>query len=133
MLQLIAPSPSSTAAVRLAAAIYLKNRISSSWRPPPPASVLATLSPTARYTAIPPSDRQALKTNILPLLAQLASDPTSNAVKLQIAAVLGKVIDADFPDDWPGLVAEVGALLSAGEGEVEAGLRATVEVLRTFR
>lgn len=95
--------------------------------------MLSTLSPAARFTAIPHSDRQALKTNILPLLASLAKDPASNAVKLQIAAVLGKVVDADFPEDWPGLVGEIGALLADGEGEVEAGLRATVEVLRTFR
>ncbi|KAK4703327.1 hypothetical protein P7C70_g2895, partial [Phenoliferia sp. Uapishka_3] len=134
LLQLISPSPSSTPAVRLAAAIYLKNRISSSWRPPPPASVMSTLSPSARYTAIPPSDRQALKTNILPLLAALSRDEGSNSVKLQLSSVLGKVIDSDFPEEWPGLVNEVGALLHvSGEGEVEAGLRATVEVLRTFR
>ncbi|KAM0754334.1 ARM repeat-containing protein [Meredithblackwellia eburnea MCA 4105] len=133
LLQLVSPASNYSTPVRLAAAIYIKNRVNSSWRDAPPPSVLATLSASSRYIDIPPSDRQALKTNILPLLAALAKDASGGAIKLQIAAVLGKVVDADFPEDWPGLVGEVASLLSSGEGEIEAGLRATVEILRTFR
>lgn len=66
-------------------------------------------------------------------MAALAQDPESGAVKSQIGTVLSRVIDADYPGDWPGLVDEIVVLLRGGEGEIEAGLRATVEVLRGFR
>lgn len=129
-------SSTSSPVVRLAAAIYLKNRIQSSWRIPLNPSELHA-PPTTKatpYTAIPPSDRQALKSNILPLLAALAKDEASAAVKLQVTAVLAKIVDCDYTKgDWPGLVEEAGALLGGGEGEIEAGLRATVEILRGFR
>lgn len=47
--------------------------------------------------------------------------------------VLSKVIEADYPENWPGLGDEVMALLSKGEGEVDAGLRAIVLVIRNLR
>ncbi|KAI5474959.1 hypothetical protein MNV49_002143 [Pseudohyphozyma bogoriensis] len=128
LLQLVSPSPSTTIPVRLASSIYLKNRITSSWRIPTSSS-----STPSKYVAIPASDRQALKTNLLPLLSALCGDESSKAVKLQIGAVLGKVVDNDFPAEWPGLVDEVKQCLSGNEGSVEAGLLATVEILRGFR
>ena len=116
--------------VRLAASIYLKNRITSSWRVP----TSTTPSHLGKgYTPIPPSDRQALKTNILPLLAALAADAESAQVKAQVAAVLSKVVDNDYPDNWPGLMDETMVLLGGSEGQIEAGLRATVEVFSCLR
>jgi hypothetical protein len=132
LLQLISPSSAASPVVRLAAAIYLKNRVKSSWRAPAPPSAFSTAKPQP-YTPIPPSDRQSLKTNILPLLAALASDPASEKVKAQVAEVLGKVVDADYPDDWPGLMDEIVVLLGGAEGQVEAGLRATVNVFSSLR
>lgn len=85
------------------------------------------------YVPIPPSDRQSLKTNILPLLAALSADTDSTQVKAQVAAVLSKVVDNDYPDNWPGLMDEIVTLLGGGEGQVEAGLRATVEVFSCLR
>ncbi len=85
------------------------------------------------YLPIPPSDRQSLKTNILPLLAALSADQDSAAVKAQVAAVLSKVVDNDYPDNWPGLMDEIVVLLAGGEGQIEAGLRATVEVFSCLR
>ena len=119
--------------VRLAASIYLKNRVKSSWRAPlPPSAYAASVKPPP-YTAIPPSDRQSLKTNLLPLLAALAGDAGSNAVKAQVAEALGKIVDIDFPNEWPGLTDEIMTLLGGNEGQVEAGLRATVNVFSSLR
>jgi hypothetical protein len=130
LLQLISPTSPASGVVRLAAAIYLKNRISSSWRVP------TSQTPShlgKNYVAIPPSDRQSLKTNILPLLAALSADAESTQVKAQVAAVLSKVVDNDYPDNWPGLMDEIVVLLGGGEGQIEAGLRATVEVFSCLR
>lgn len=90
------------------------------------------------YAAIPLSDRQSLKTNILPLIAALSSAEVGEngggaAIKVQMCTVLGKMVDTDFPDDWPTLIDEISRLLQGNEGEVEAGLRGAVEVMRGFR
>ena len=127
LLQLVSPSDNPSV-VRLAAAIYLKNRITSSWR------ISAAHAETqAPFTAIPPSDRQSIKTNILPLLAAVAADGETG-IQQQIEATLAKVIECDFPNDWPTLIDEIVLLLDSGnEGQVEAGLRATCEIERGFR
>lgn len=55
-------------------------------------------------------------------------------MKLQVAFILTKVIEADYHETWPSLGEEILATLRAGgEGEIEAGLRATVAVIRTIR
>lgn len=153
MLQLVSPSHQPTGAsspvVRLAAAIYLKNRIRSSWRAPPSSAsqdpsaafLNSTRPASTRYVPIPPADRQTLKSNLLPLYAALSSgsestedDATNRKVKDQIGEALAKVVECDFPADWPGLVDEIRALLAAdGQGHVEAGLRASAEVFNAMR
>jgi hypothetical protein len=164
LLQLIAPSSTATYVIRLAASIYLKNRITTSWRIlPPPVEVAPNAIPSddlipviesakkSVHSPIPLSDRQSLKTNILPLIAALSNAETSAAsanaangssksnaesnqpIKLQMAMILGKMLDVDFPNDWPGVVDEMSTLIRGNEGEVEAGLRATVEIMRGFR
>lgn len=164
LLQLIAPSSTATYVIRLAASIYLKNRITTSWRIlPPPVEVAPNAVPSddlipviesakkSVHSPIPLSDRQSLKTNILPLIAALSNAETSAAsanaansssksnaesnqpIKLQMAMILGKMLDVDFPNDWPGVVDEMSTLIRGNEGEVEAGLRATVEIMRGFR
>ena len=129
LLQLVSPSATSSV-VRLAAAIYLKNRITSSWR------IVGSRAPAELtalpHTAIPLSDRQAIKTNILPLLAAVAADGETG-IQQQIEATLAKVIECDFPNDWPTLIDEIVILLAGNEGQVEAGLRATCEIERGFR
>lgn len=67
------------------------------------------------------------------MLAALAGDAGSNAVKAQVAEALGKIVDIDFPNEWPGLTDEIMTLLGGNEGQVEAGLRATVNVFSSLR
>lgn len=151
MLQLVAPAGAgpqtpSTPVVRLAAAIYLKNRIRSSWKPLPSDPSSSLLQPATRTTSqpsvpIPPSDRQSLKTNLIPLYAALSADSVENSAKVkeQVGEALAKVIECEFPHEWPGLVQEIQGMLGAtyqpgdGNGNVEAGLRATAEVFNTMR
>ncbi|GAA6037955.1 hypothetical protein JCM8097_009507 [Rhodosporidiobolus ruineniae] len=139
LLQLVSPSSAFSPVVRLAAAIYLKNRLRSSWKAPLPPSVHANPSTVAAaqrastYVAIPPSDRQSVKTNLLPLYAALAADPESAKVKEQVGEGLSKVVECDFPENWPGLVDEVKLLLGGDEGQVEAGLRASMEIFNSLR
>ncbi|GJN87375.1 hypothetical protein Rhopal_000324-T1 [Rhodotorula paludigena] len=140
LLQLISPSSSSSPVVRLAAAIYLKNRIKSSWRAPlepspyaSPASVAAA-SRSSTFVEIPPADRQSVKANLIPLYAALAGDAVDSAkVKEQVGEALSRVIECDFPEQWPTLVDEVKAMLAGDQGQVEAGLRATMEVFNSMR
>ncbi|GAA5884573.1 hypothetical protein JCM6882_005303 [Rhodosporidiobolus microsporus] len=139
LLQLVSPSSSFSPVVRLAAAIYLKNRLRSSWKTPLPHSqyaspaVVAAVQKSSSFVPIPPSDRQSVKTNLLPLYAALASDPESAKVKEQVGEGLCKVVECDFPEEWPGLVDEVKVLLAGNEGQVEAGLRATMEIFNSLR
>lgn len=46
---------------------------------------------------------------------------------------MGKVVDVDYPDEWPGLMDEIVAMLGGDEGQVEAGLRASVNVFSSLR
>ncbi|SCV67913.1 BQ2448_5524 [Microbotryum intermedium] len=140
LLQLIAPSSAASPVVRLAASIYLKNRVKSSWRIPAadPSTASSSTTPPTRthYTPIPSSDRLSLKTNLLPLLTSLANDHShgNEKVKAQVAHVLDKVVSIDYPKDWPGLGHEIQQLLATGEqARIEAGLRASVCVFSALR
>lgn len=165
LLQLVAPS-ATPAPVRLAGAIYLKNRIMSSWRiqsasqrellntTSPDAGAEALLATTRKivYTPIPLADRQSLKTNILPLISALSTaeqaeqaaaetpgpplgaSAGNGIVKSQMALILGKMIEVDFPHEWPTLVEEISVCLVNGDqGLLEAGLRGALQVLRGFK
>ncbi|GAA5899248.1 hypothetical protein JCM8208_001596 [Rhodotorula glutinis] len=139
LLQLVSPSSSSSPVVRLATAIYLKNRIKSSWRQPLEPSVYASPASVAAaqkastFVKIPPADRQSVKSNLIPLYAALAADPDGAKVKEQVGEALSRVIECDFPEHWPSLVDEVKAMLAGDEGQVEAGLRASTEVFNSLR
>lgn len=139
LLQLVSPSPSSSPVVRLATAIYLKNRIKSSWRQPLEPSVYASPATVAAaqkastFVKIPPADRQSVKSNLIPLYAALAADPDGAKVKEQVGEALSRVIECDFPEHWPSLVDEVKVMLAGDEGQVEAGLRASIEVFNSLR
>ncbi|GAA6059439.1 hypothetical protein JCM10212_005378 [Sporobolomyces blumeae] len=139
LLQLISPTSSFSDVVRLAAAIYLKNRLRTSWKDPlnpssnaSPATI-ASAQKASTFVAIPLSDRQSVKTNLIPLYAALASDPSSAKVKEQVGEGLAKVVECDFPADWPGLVDEIKVMLAGDEGQVEAGLRASMAVFSSMR
>ncbi|KAH9480674.1 putative importin [Psilocybe cubensis] len=109
-------------ATRQACAVWLKNRIHNSY------SIEVSRRPDV--VVIGPSEREALRINILPLLA---ASP-SRSISLQLANTLKSVVAHDFPANWPGLVREIKQLLvSSNVREVHAGCIATLEAVRAFR
>ncbi|KAG6898391.1 hypothetical protein C0992_004101 [Termitomyces sp. T32_za158] len=76
------------------------------------------------------SDREALRTHILRLLA---TSP-SRSISLAIASTLKNIVAHDFPERWPTFLQEVKALLTSSNiREVHAGCVAVLEGVRAFR
>ncbi|KAF9046357.1 armadillo-type protein [Panaeolus papilionaceus] len=106
---------------RQACAVWLKNRLHT-----------YALEEARRpdQAVIAPSEREALRINILPLLA---ASP-NRSLSLQLANGLKSIVAHDFPEKWPGLVDEVKRLLlSSNVNDVHAGCVAALEVIRAFR
>ena len=109
-------------ATRQACSVYLKNLVYKSY------SVDTIRRPD--QTVIHESDRNALKSSILPLL----SASPSRSITLQLSHALKNVVARDYPDNWPGLLDEVKRMLGSNEiREVASGCVATLEVVRAFR
>ncbi|KAF9240262.1 armadillo-type protein [Melanogaster broomeanus] len=122
LLQIIA-SDSVDLATRQACSVYLKNRVHTSY-------IVDT--PRARPEQVPiaPSDRDALKSSILRLLA----GSPSRTVTVQLGATLKDLISHDFPDRWPGFLDSINGLLNSSDiREVGAGCVAALECVRAFR
>ena len=109
-------------ATRQACSVWLKNRVHNSYA--------LEVSRRADQTVIAESEREALRINILPLLA---ASP-SRSISLQLANTLRSVVAHDFPTKWRGLVGEIKRLLtSSNVSELHAGCLATLEAVRAFR
>ncbi|RDB14686.1 hypothetical protein Hypma_016434 [Hypsizygus marmoreus] len=122
LLQIIA-ADSIDLATRQACSVWLKNRVQTHY------SVDAS-SRRPDQSVIANSDREALRTHILPLLA---ASP-SRSITLQIASTLKNIVAHDFPERWPGLLDEIKRLLgSSNIHEVHAGCVAVLEAVRAFR
>ena len=110
-------------ATKQAAAVYLKNRVYTSYFVEPS-------NQRPDQTPIAPSDRNALKASLLPLLAS----SQSNLITVQLANTLKNIVARDFPDNWPDLLDNVKRMLgSSNIREVSAGCVATLEMVRAFR
>ena len=80
--------------------------------------------------AIPPSDRDALKQNIFPLL--IASP--SRSVQIQLACTLRSLISHEFPERWHELAGIVKGLLGSQDvREVTAGVTGVLEIVKVYR
>ena len=125
VLQVIA-NPSSDLSVRLAAAVYLKNRLARSWSEP--SSPGETVSST--YVAIGEGDRSTIKQNILAVMV----DATHQNVKVQLKTCLSTIIADDFPTSWPNLASTIQQYIQSGQtAQIEGGLLALVEVVKIYR
>ena len=110
-------------AARQAVSVWVKNRVASSY-------TLEPAPPGPNYKPILPTDRAALKSNILPLLA---TSP-SRVITVQLASTLKTLISNDFPERWPELLDGVKALLASNNiREVGAGTVVVLEMVRAFR
>lgn len=112
-------------ATRQACAVYLKNRVYSSY-----SVQIEAVRQRPDYAPIAQSDRDALKRSLLPLLA---SSP-SRSVTLQLSHTLKNVAARDYPESWPTLIDEIKALLTSSKvEEVGSGCVAALEIVRAFR
>ena len=113
--------PSST---RQTCAVYLKNKVITSYSPSPSLTRLDV-------APIPASDRDNLKSSILRLLA---ASP-SRGITLPLASTLKVVVSKDVPNNnWPSLLDSVKVFLHSGDiREIHAGCVAALEVVRAFR
>lgn len=110
-------------ATRQAGVVYLKNRVYTSYFVDPS-------NPRPDQVPIAPSDRDALKASLLPLLA---TSP-SRSISVQLANILKNIVARDFPDQWPNLLQEVkGQLASHDIHQVVAGCIASLEMVKAFR
>ncbi|KAA1474736.1 ARM repeat-containing protein [Dentipellis sp. KUC8613] len=110
-------------ATRQASAIYLKNRVGTSYFVDP-------ANPRPDQKVIQESDRIALKSSILRLLA---TSP-NRAITLQLANTLRTLVSHDFPQKWPELMDGAKTLLaSSNVKEISAGCVVVLEMVRAFR
>lgn len=128
--------------MRLAVAIYVKNRVLRSWDSSSEGDEehlrADELRHAPRKPPIPTSDRIALKHRVVALVARFASSSgrrTSDPVARQVRATFAKIVDSDFPREWPSLAGDVVSLLSSQDdlAQVETGLLAAVYIFRRFR
>ncbi|KAF8956524.1 armadillo-type protein [Flammula alnicola] len=109
-------------ATRQACSVWLKNRVHTSY------SIETARRPD--QIVIAPSEREALRIDVLPLLAATPS----KSIALQLANTLKSIVAFDFPSRWPTLVAEIKHLLVSNDiKEVHAGCIGTLEAVRAFR
>jgi importin-7 len=109
-------------ATRQACTVWLKNRVHSCYD-------IDTSEIRADRTPIPQSDREALRSSLLPLIAA----STTRTISIQLAATLKDVISRDFPDKWSTLLPDINRLLSSGKiREVVAGCLAALELVKAF-
>ncbi|EJD50497.1 ARM repeat-containing protein [Auricularia subglabra TFB-10046 SS5] len=109
--------------VRLACAVYLKNRIRRAYFVDPD-------KPLPDQNPILPSDRNAIRQHIFPLIV---AAPT-RSIRAPLAECLRSLISHDYPEKWPTLLDEIKALLqSARIQEVVAGCVAVLELAKAFR
>ncbi|CAG8478067.1 8378_t:CDS:10, partial [Cetraspora pellucida] len=120
LLQILA-SQESSVETRQAIAIYLKNRIRSSWVSDEPS--------TANFVSINQQDRDEFKKNILHILLAVP-----NAVRIQLLDPLSRVLDNDYPHNWPDYLNQVDALLTSGDPRTAyIGLLALQQVVKAYQ
>jgi hypothetical protein len=100
--------------------VYLKNRVTRGWAP-------AEVSP--HHKLIPNDERPILRDRLIPILA---SSPPN--VRAQLVPILQKVLQHDFPEQWPGFMDLTMQLLATNDANsVFAGLQCMLAICRVYR
>ncbi|KAF7294456.1 Importin N-terminal domain-containing protein [Mycena kentingensis (nom. inval.)] len=102
-------------AVRLAASVFLKNIAKLRWEEVSPRhSPSATDSPLLQdVDPLAEQDKAALRSELVPAMIALSTDPSDKAVRAQTAESIALIAELDFPEKWPDLVDQLVASLSA--------------------
>ena len=102
------------------AAVYLKNRVNRGW---------ATGEDTPLQIPIPAEEKGPFRERLLPILAS-----SSSPVRAQLVPILQKILQSDFPADWPDFMATTLRLLSTQDSSsVYTGLQCMLAICRTYR
>ncbi|KAJ5804964.1 hypothetical protein N7474_010851 [Penicillium riverlandense] len=108
-------------AIQLSAGVYLKNRITRGWSP---------AENTSHYQSrIPAEEKPGFRERLIPALASAPAN-----VRNQLVPLLQKILQHDFPGEWPGFLDLTLQLLGTHEANtVYAGLQCLLAVCRTYR
>jgi hypothetical protein len=99
----------------------LKNRINRGWAPP--------ADQQAIHKPIPDDERLAFRNRLIPVLA--SSQPQ---VRQQLIPILQKVLQHDFPEQWPDFMDVTIQLLNTNDANsVFAGLQCLLAICRVYR
>ncbi|KAI9372100.1 armadillo-type protein [Aspergillus egyptiacus] len=107
-------------AVQLSAGVYLKNRINRGWSP-------AEESPLR--APIPEQEKPGFRERLIPALVS-----TPPNVRAQLVPLLQKILQHDFPENWPGFLDITMQLLGTNDANsVYAGLQCLLAICRVYR
>ncbi|OQD81808.1 hypothetical protein PENANT_c025G09340 [Penicillium antarcticum] len=107
-------------AVQLSAGVYLKNRITRGWAP---------VEDSPQRTPIPEAEKPGFRERLIPALAS-----TPPNVRNQLVPLLQKILQNDFPEQWPGFLDLTLQLLGTNDAStVYAGLQCLLAVCRVYR
>ncbi len=102
-----------------AAAVYLKNRVSRAW----------LVDESSQQTPIREEEKPGFRDRLLPVLT--AAPPQ---VRQQLLPLLQKVLQYDFPEQWPNFMDITMQLLNAHDARsVFAGLQCMLALCRVYR
>ncbi|KAI4188208.1 MAG: hypothetical protein L6R41_002295 [Letrouitia leprolyta] len=106
--------------IRLSTVVYLKNRVTRGW---------TAGEEHQQHKQIGPAEKADLRNRILPILA---SSPSQ--IRAQLIPVLQKILQSDFPAEWPDFMDITMQLLNAGDANsVFAGLHCMMAICRIYR
>ncbi|KAL8720167.1 MAG: hypothetical protein Q9225_002933 [Loekoesia sp. 1 TL-2023] len=106
--------------IRLSTVVYLKNRVTWGW---------TAGDEHQQHKQIGSDEKADLRNRILPILA---SSPSQ--VRAQLIPVLQKILQSDFPTEWPDFMDITMQLLNAGDANsVFAGLHCMLAICRIYR
>ncbi|KAL2856557.1 armadillo-type protein [Aspergillus pseudoustus] len=107
-------------AVQLSAGVYLKNRINRGWSPHDDSPLRAP---------IPDEEKPGFRERLIPALV---STPAN--VRAQLVPLLQKILQHDFPEQWPGFLDITMQLLGTNDASsVYAGLQCLLAICRVYR
>ena len=106
--------------LRFTAVVYLKNRVLRGWAPGDEVN---------HHKQIPDSDKLDFRNRILPILAASPSQ-----VRAQLIPILQKILQYDFPANWPDFMDITMRLLNTNDANsVFAGLHCMLAICRMYR
>ncbi|KAL4871949.1 hypothetical protein BDV12DRAFT_183499 [Aspergillus spectabilis] len=107
-------------AVQLSAGVYLKNRISRGW---------SSHEDSPLRAPIPEEEKPGFRERLIPALVS-----TPPNVRAQLVPLLQKILQNDFPEQWPGFLDITMQLLGTNDaGSVFAGLQCLLAICRVYR